>query len=323
MAAGNLRTEVDRRLRAVQNDGEPMEPIPSREGFQNLKEAKAEPTVRVECMLPWKRVLDLTFVVGTAMIWLPVFIMGAIWVRMVSGGPVLFRQTRIGVGEVPFTMLKLRTMHANAQTSSHEKHLRDLIASDAKMTKLDALGDSRLIFGGRLLRTLSIDEIPQFFNVLGGTMSVVGPRPCTMAELERYLPSQKERFSVHPGLTGHWQVFGKNQTTFSEMINMDINYARNITLRRELLIIVLTPFAILKDFVLTLEALFQAKRTATKSLETHNRFTTFREFHLMPPFRWSTLDFGRISTSVAWTTSLLSAFHCPQLFLIGSKSTSR
>ncbi|MCB1097969.1 MAG: sugar transferase [Verrucomicrobiae bacterium] len=247
-----------------------MEPIPLREG-SHLEGAEGESSVRVACMPRWKRVLDLTFVVGTAMIWLPVFVMGAIWVRMVSGGPILFRQTRIGVGEVPFTMLKLRTMHANAQTSSHENHVRDLIASDAKMTKLDVLGDSRLIFGGRLLRTLSIDEIPQFFNVLGGTMSVVGPRPCTKAELERYLPHQKERFSVHPGLTGHWQVFGKNQTTFSEMINMDIKYARDIRLSRELLIIGLTPFAILKDFVLTLEALFQAKRTRTKSLETHNK----------------------------------------------------
>ena len=216
----------------------------------------------------WKRALDLTIVAVTSIIWLPIFLVSALWVRMVSSGPVFFKQVRIGAGEVPFTMLKLRTMKVGSQTASHEKYVCDLIAADAEMTKMDVLGDPRLIPGARILRMLSIDEIPQFFNVLQGTMSVVGPRPCTEVEFERYLPQQKERFSVHSGLTGQWQVFGKNRTTFSEMIGMDIDYARNHTFGGDLLIILMTPLAILKDATFSLKASLAAD---DNTLETHDK----------------------------------------------------
>jgi lipopolysaccharide/colanic/teichoic acid biosynthesis glycosyltransferase len=98
------------------------------------------------------------------------------------------------------------------------------------MTKLDATGDARLIPLGALLRSTGLDELPQFVNVLRGEMSVVGPRPCLQFECEDYLPWQRERFDTLPGLTGLWQVSGKNKTTFNEMIHYDIAYARSKSL---------------------------------------------------------------------------------------------
>ncbi len=105
------------------------------------------------------------------------------------------------------------------------------------MVKLDAHGDSRIIPFGLLLRSSGLDELPQFINVLRGEMSVVGPRPCLGYECDHYLPWQRERFNTLPGLTGLWQVSGKNRTTFVEMMQMDIQYARNKTLWLDLTII--------------------------------------------------------------------------------------
>jgi len=112
------------------------------------------------------------------------------------------------------------------------------------MVKLDVHGDSRIIPCGSLLRMAGLDELPQFINVLLGEMSVVGPRPCLPYEYEKYLPWQKERFNTLPGLTGYWQVNGKNLTTFTEMIQMDIHYARNLGLWLDLEIIAKTIPAI-------------------------------------------------------------------------------
>ena len=112
------------------------------------------------------------------------------------------------------------------------------------MTKLDVADDRRLIRGGRFLRALGLDELPQIFNVVRGEMSLVGPRPCTPHEFERYLPAQKERVNAPPGLTGYWQVNGKNKTTFSEMIAMDIFYGKNMSIRMDLVIMLRTVPAI-------------------------------------------------------------------------------
>jgi len=99
--------------------------------------------------------------------------------------------------------------------------------SDAPMIKLDSSGDSRIIPLGKILRASGLDELPQLFNVLSGEMSLIGPRPCLPYEAEQYLPWQRERFNAAPGLTGLWQVSGKNRTTFTRMIQLDIEYARN------------------------------------------------------------------------------------------------
>jgi lipopolysaccharide/colanic/teichoic acid biosynthesis glycosyltransferase len=136
-------------------------------------------------------------------------------------------------------------MAVNVETGSHELHLQHLINSDRPMTKLDATGDPRIIFGGRILRAMGLDELPQILNVLRGDMSLVGPRPCTVNEFKCYKTWQEERLDALPGLTGYWQVNGKNKTTFCEMIEMDIYYARNQSFLLDLSILIKTLPAIL------------------------------------------------------------------------------
>ena len=140
-------------------------------------------------------------------------------------------------------ILKFRTMKINAETRVHEGYFERLMQADCPMTKLDR-GDARLIRGGRSIRALGLDELPQLFNVLRGEMSLVGPRPCTPHEFERYQPAQRHRVNAPPGLTGYWQVNGKNKTTFSQMIEMDIFYTKNMSLKMDLVIILRTLPAI-------------------------------------------------------------------------------
>ena len=145
-------------------------------------------------------------------------------------------------------LIKFRTMKVNAETRVHEAYLEHLIVSNRPMIKLDATGDLRLILGGKFLRATGLDELPQIFNVLKGEMSLVGPRPCTVLEFKRYAPEQRVRVNALPGLTGLWQVNGKNRTTFREMIEMDIFYSLNISLSLDLKIILRTPPAIVGQF---------------------------------------------------------------------------
>jgi lipopolysaccharide/colanic/teichoic acid biosynthesis glycosyltransferase len=161
-------------------------------------------------------------------------------IRAVSAGPVLFRQERVGhLGQI-FLCCKFRTMFAGADMVSHQEHLEQLIHSDTPMMKMDARGDSRIIPFGRWLRASGLDELPQLLNVLRGEMSLVGPRPCLPYEFEKYLPEEKERCNAVPGLTGLWQVSGKNKTTFTEMIRLDIQYARTQNFRLDCKIILKT-----------------------------------------------------------------------------------
>jgi exopolysaccharide production protein ExoY len=136
-----------------------------------------------------------------------------------------------------FMILKFRTMKLNVETRSHESHLEQLINANVPMTKLDAAGDPRIIRGGRIIRAMGLDELPQLFNVLRGEMSLVGPRPCTPHEFKNYQMWQRERVNAAPGLTGFWQVNGKNRTTFAEMIKLDIFYTKNMSLWLDLKII--------------------------------------------------------------------------------------
>jgi len=176
---------------------------------------------------------------------LPLMMLIALIIRMVSAGPVLFKQERIGYRGGRFLCYKFRTMFVNADTGIHQGHLDQLMNSDAPMVKMDLKGDPRIIPFGRVLRASGLDELPQLINVLCGDMSLVGPRPCVFYEYEKYLPWQRERFNTLPGLTGLWQVSGKNRTTFTEMIKLDIQYARNKTLWLDLKIIFKTVPALL------------------------------------------------------------------------------
>ncbi len=192
----------------------------------------------------WKRTLDVGFILLTLPLVLPLAILVALLIRMVSNGPVLFRQERVGYLGRKFMCFKFRTMFVGAETTSHQGHLQTLGKSDAPMTKLDARGDSRIIPFGLVLRSSGLDELPQLINVLRGEMSLVGPRPCLAYECDEYLPWQRERFNTLPGLTGLWQVSGKNQTTFAEMMQLDISYTREKTLWLDLAIILKTIPAI-------------------------------------------------------------------------------
>jgi exopolysaccharide production protein ExoY len=193
----------------------------------------------------WKRLLDVALILVSLPVWLTVIIVVCIWIKLVSPGPLLFRQERIGYKGRRFTIFKFRTMEVNVETRSHELHLEQLINSDCPMTKLDASGDPRIIFGGRILRAMGLDELPQIFNVLRREMSLIGPRPGTVNEFKCYKTWQEERLDALPGLTGYWQVNGKNKTTFSEMMRMDIYYARNLSLKLDLAILLKTVPTIL------------------------------------------------------------------------------
>jgi exopolysaccharide production protein ExoY len=188
----------------------------------------------------WKRFLDVTLILATLPAWLPVMVALMVWVKIASPGPIFYRQQRVGHGGRHFMIFKVRTMHVNAETQSHEVYVAHLLEANRPMQKLDAKGDARLIRGGRFLRAAGLDELPQIFNVLRGEMTLVGPRPCLPCEFQRYQPWQQQRVSARPGLTGLWQVNGKNKTTFSEMIAMDLFYAKNLSLWFDLKILIKT-----------------------------------------------------------------------------------
>ena len=193
----------------------------------------------------WKRLLDLTCIAVSLPVSLVIFAGIALWIKLTSPGPLLFRQERVGYRGRPFTILKFRTMEVNVETRSHEQYLRHLINADCPMTKLDVSADPRIIRGGRLLRALGLDELPQLINVLRKEMSLVGPRPGTSQEFQWYEEWQHERLNAVPGLTGYWQVNGKNKTTFREMIEMDIYYSQNVSFFLDLRILIKTPMAII------------------------------------------------------------------------------
>jgi lipopolysaccharide/colanic/teichoic acid biosynthesis glycosyltransferase len=195
----------------------------------------------------WKRVLDVTCIVLTAPLVLPVMFVIALLIKIVSPGPALFRQERIGYRGRRFTCFKFRTMAVQADSRIHEGHYSRLMDSNLPMRKLDATGDPRLIACGLLLRSLGLDELPQVFNVLRGEMSLVGPRPCLPYEYEIYTPRHRRRFEAVPGLTGLWQVSGKNRTTFEEMIDLDIYYAGHRTFWLDLKILLKTVPAIVSQ----------------------------------------------------------------------------
>jgi lipopolysaccharide/colanic/teichoic acid biosynthesis glycosyltransferase len=213
----------------------------------------------------WKRILDI---VGSLFLLLassPIFLVVSIYIRMVSAGPVFFRQERVGYKGRLFTFLKFRTMGINNNPGYHKAHLRKLINSDKPMEKLDERSDPRIIFGGRVLRKACVDELPQLINVLKGEMSLVGPRPCLPYEAEEYLGWHKYRFDILPGITGLWQVSGKNKLTFKKMIRLDISYQRNLSLWLDLKILLLTVPAI---FQFILDAVMRRIKGSTESALT-------------------------------------------------------
>ena len=193
-----------------------------------------------------KRLLDLVF---SLLILIPLCIIIAIvalCIRLDSKGPVFFRQKRVGRNGVEFDMLKFRSMYVNSDDALHREaiakymsgqKLVDGTTSDLSYKKVD---DPRVTRVGRFIRKTSIDELPQFFNVLRGEMALVGPRPPLPYEVENYNLYHKMRLYGKPGLTGPWQVYGRSRVSFETMVEMDITYLQRQTLREDLKLIALT-----------------------------------------------------------------------------------
>ena len=198
-----------------------------------------------------ERCMDFVIAISALLILMPIFMAAFAWIKLTSRGPVIFRQERIGKNGKPFTMYKFRTMHIAAKSEFHEQHAKSLIDNDRPMLKMDAFGDPRIIPLGRLLRATAIDELPQLINVIRGEMSIVGPRPCLPFEYNVYNELEKARFDSLPGMTGLWQVSGKNGLTFRQMVRLDVIYSRGKSARAYLTIIFRTPMVLAQQTIAT------------------------------------------------------------------------
>jgi exopolysaccharide production protein ExoY len=217
----------------------------------------------------WKRSLDVMLCLTAMPLLAITTLVVALLMASSAPGPIFFRQERIGFMGRRFRLYKFRTMHVGADTSGHQAHLARLMKSDSPMQKLDAKGDSRLIPLGWLIRASGLDELPQIINVLKGEMSIVGPRPCIPYEYEGYSAQQRKRFHSVPGLTGLWQISGKNRTTFDRMVKLDIQYTSRKSLFLDLKIIVLTPWVLISQIaeMLSLAPSSAASRPAPTSTD--------------------------------------------------------
>lgn len=191
-----------------------------------------------------KRAIDLIGSAAGLGLLSPLLFLLAVAIVVDSGRPVFFRQIRLGCGLRQFRVLKFRTMKLGSTSDMHEAYIEKLAAGQADEDSLKKLtSDPRVTRVGRFLRRTSLDELPQLVNVFLGHMSLVGPRPALEYELQYYAAEHYERFAVKPGMTGLWQVSGRNELGFTEMLDLDADYARSSNLLTDVRILVRTPMA--------------------------------------------------------------------------------
>jgi lipopolysaccharide/colanic/teichoic acid biosynthesis glycosyltransferase len=178
------------------------------------------------------RAADVAIAGGALLLASPVLALAALLVKLEDGGPVLYRQTRVGKGGSDFELLKLRTMVVGAET----------MGAGLAVNR----GDERITRAGRLLRKLSLDELPQLWNVVRGEMSVIGPRPTLRYQVEQYDDRQRHRLDVKPGITGWAQVNGRAELPWAERIELDVWYVEHRTPLLDLRILARTPFALFR-----------------------------------------------------------------------------
>lgn len=200
--------------------------------------------------LALKRALDLLGAIAGGLLISPLLVLLAVAVKLDSSGPVLFRQRRIGRGGKPFTFYKFRTMHHNNDPEIHKDYVSALIREESEDLKGDGgsykiESDPRVTRLGHYLRRTSLDELPQLFNVLRGDMSLVGPRPPIDYEVDLYGDRELGRLAVLPGMTGLWQVSGRAQTTYQQMVDLDLEYIRTWSFLLDLKILAKTVGVVL------------------------------------------------------------------------------
>jgi lipopolysaccharide/colanic/teichoic acid biosynthesis glycosyltransferase len=214
----------------------------------------AETVAKTSGSYPLKRSLDIVGALLGIALFGPLMLLISTAIALSSPGPIIFRQSRLGRGGVPFTFYKFRSMTTNVDDSIHRTFVVSLIkagqaeaaAADGAPSHYKLQSDPRITRLGRFMRKTSIDELPQFFNVLKGDMSLVGPRPPIAYEAAQYQPWHLRRMlSIQPGITGLWQVEGRSRVSFNEMVRMDLRYIRNCSLGMDLKILLKTVLVVL------------------------------------------------------------------------------
>ena len=200
-----------------------------------------------------KRSFDLLISTTLLMLVSPVLMLTALAIRLFDGSPVLFRQTRVGIRGRHFEMIKFRTMRVASGDTQHREYVRDWIANkEAVQEREDGdkvhklVADDRITGIGRILRRFSIDELPQIINVIRGEMSLIGPRPALPYETELYESWHRRRLEVIPGITGLWQISGRNHLTFDQMVRLDVQYMENWSFTSDLRILARTVPVLLR-----------------------------------------------------------------------------
>jgi len=200
----------------------------------------------------WKRAFDTVVATILLIILSPLFLLIALAIKVDSPGPAVYRQQRIGENGRPFTMFKFRSMHQGADPSAHRAYVTTLIERNLSpeqlgdgRSSLKEPDDPRVTRMGRIIRKMSLDELPQLFNVLRGEMSLVGPRPALDYEVAVYRDWHHRRLRALPGITGLWQVEGRNRVSFDEMVRLDLQYIEHQSLRYDIKILLQTPWTML------------------------------------------------------------------------------
>lgn len=212
-----------------------MDRLSSRVSSQQISQAKAYDK-------HWsKRLMDLVIAIPALIVLSPLLAGTVIAIRLDSQGPILFRQERVGRYGKKFEMIKFRSMKNNVDDSLHEEHIIAYAKGELDLSKGNKIeADPRVTKVGRFIRKTSIDELPQLINVLKGEMSIIGPRPVPLYEVNQYNLWQSERLDAMPGITGLWQVIRRGKSSFEEQLRLDIRYIRNQSLWLNLRILILT-----------------------------------------------------------------------------------
>ena len=199
------------------------------------------------------RALDVIIAIISLLVCLPLLLIACFAIRLESDGPAIFRQRRLGRDKRPFTVHKFRTMRHEADPRVHREYVEQLIegaetahSGEDGCDLYKLVADDRVTKVGRVLRKTSLDELPQLYDVLRGHMSLVGPRPVIAYEAELYPPSYNRRFAVKPGLTGLWQVSGRNERTYREMVALDASWVERRSIWLYLSILARTPWVLLR-----------------------------------------------------------------------------